>query len=195
MRRRVRGFDGFFLAMQRAGGRRARRWRPPIRGPSRVAAAAYVCSGTVTALGSRQPPPSSGEYLTAAVLETMDAVGLLRLQMDEAFSMLRSGSRGDPTTSSGNRPWRVEAAAARRRAVGVGLRGRPDPRPLDLLGWRVAPVLECAADVRRVRVGEGKLTWDRISSPHTAPTRWGCSTSTTSAHREYASIAPTSSVR
>jgi hypothetical protein len=102
----------------------------------------------------------------------VDAVRVLLLQMDEAFSMLRE--RVERLTDDefwwapGPDVWTVRELPDGRWAADYE-EPDPVPAPFTTIGWRVVHVLECKLMYDEYAFGDGKLTWDRdLSSPHTA---------------------------
>jgi DinB family protein len=102
----------------------------------------------------------------------MDAVELLRFQLDAAFSMLheRVADLTDEEFWWEPSPdvWTIRELPDGRWAADYD-EPDPVPAPLTTIGWRIVHILECKLMYDEYAFGEGRLRWDRdISSPRSA---------------------------
>jgi hypothetical protein len=101
------------------------------------------------------------------------ATDLLSRQLAEAYERLRQRVEGlsdeEFFWEPGPGAWTVHPDD-RGRWFGDYEEPDPDPPPITTIGWRLVHVLECKLMYDEYAFGDGRLTWDRLDSPHTAAT-------------------------
>jgi hypothetical protein len=104
----------------------------------------------------------------------MRASELLVSELEQAYSMLRERLNGLTDEEFCWAPvegdvWTVRRVEDDRWAADYS-EPDPVPAPFTTIGWRVVHVLECKLMYDEYAFGEGRLTWDDLSSPHDAET-------------------------
>jgi uncharacterized damage-inducible protein DinB len=101
----------------------------------------------------------------------MQSVGLLTVQTDEAWEVLRDSVEG---LTNAEFSWEPVAGCwtIRRSDSGVWeidyADPAPDPAPFTTIGWRVVHVAACKIMYYEYAFGAGQLAWDELTIPHTA---------------------------
>jgi hypothetical protein len=99
----------------------------------------------------------------------MDAIGLLALQMDEAFDMIRG--RVDDLTEDefwwepAPDGWTIRQRPDGRWAADYA-EPDPTPAPVTTIGWRLVHVAECKVMYHEYAFGPARLEWPDIDSAH-----------------------------
>ena len=102
---------------------------------------------------------------------TNHRVTLLSTEMDETWDMLKSWCEGLTDAEVFWMPvpdcWTVRSTEEGRWIVDYEY-PPPDKAPLTTIAWKLDHLAACKLMYQEYAFGEGKLTWDEITMPHTA---------------------------
>ena len=104
-------------------------------------------------------------------MTTRRSVQLLQAITDECWSSLRERLDGLTDDEFWWEPvpdcWTVRPTPDGRWAADYAIPD-PQPSPFTTIAWRIVHIAECKIMYHEYAFGQGKLTWDDLSSPHTA---------------------------